>query len=70
MHVCVVAGGGKGEVLLNDELLEYRFDCDVDGDAWFRLLCRIFIIWFHFSHTNGTLLQTTIQPFSRFLLNY
>lgn len=42
MHVCVVAGGGKGEVLLNDELLEYRFDCDVDGDAWFRLLCRIF----------------------------
>lgn len=34
MQFCVVAGGGSGDVLRNDELLEYMFDCEDVGDAY------------------------------------
>lgn len=29
----MVAGGGSGDALRNDELLENKFDCEVDGDV-------------------------------------
>ena len=40
MQFCVVAGGGSGDMLRNDELLENKFVCDAAGDIW----CFIFAL--------------------------